>query len=278
MSDPRVTVLMPVKDAEPYLAEAVDSILAQTFRDFRLLAIDDGSTDGSAATLERYARDDQRVQVVRNERNEGLARTLAKGVELAQTELVARMDPDDVAVPERLERQVRYLADHPEVDVLGTWATDIDEKGNALRPRRAPLDHGAIVSALIFANPMIHPTVMFRRVVVLRAGSYDTSVRVAEDYNLWFRCVAAGARFANLGESLLWYRAPEAGVMRKAARFGLDGMKTRWTGYRVMGVPWWRRGLGLLIPLSLGLVPPVLRRRAYALALRWDPRQRTRSD
>ena len=277
MSDLLLTVLMPVKDAGPYLVEAVDSILAQTFRDFRLLVIDDGSTDGSPTTLERYARDDSRVQVVLNERNEGLARTLTKGVELARTALVARMDPDDVALPERLERQVRYLADHPDVDVLGTWATDIDETGNPLRARRAPLDHRAIVAALIYANPMIHPTVMFRRQAVVRAGSYDPSARVAEDYGLWFRCVATGAHFANLGESLLWYRAPEAGVMRKAARFGLDGMKTRWTGYRVMGVPWWRRGLGLLIPLSLGLVPPVLRRRAYALALRWDPRQRMRS-
>ena len=277
MDKPRVTIIMSVKDGLPFLSEAIDSVLNQTFRDYLLLIIDDGSTDGSVALIEAYVGQHGHVRLERNPRNLGLAASLARSVKLADTEFVARMDPDDIALPRRLEQQVAYLDDHKDVAILGTWATDIDEHGQPLRPRNAPANHDAILSAMVYVNPLVHPTVMFRRDAVVQVGSYDASLRVAEDYDLWFRCAAHGLRFANLEDRLLLYRVPKGTIFRKRARYGTQGVKTRWRGYKALHTPLSRRLMGLSVPIALGLVPSPLRESAYRIVKWLDPRQHTTS-
>jgi glycosyltransferase involved in cell wall biosynthesis len=202
---PRVSVLLPVHDAERYLAEAVESILGQTFPDFELLAIDDGSRDGSAALLERYARRDPRVRLVRRA-HAGLVATLNAGLALARGELVARMDADDVALPRRLELQVARLDLDPDLLCVGGAYEVIDARGRRIdlvRPPEAP--EQILAAALEGRSPICHPAALYRRDRVIAVGGYDVAAPVAQDYDLWLRLMDVG-RLANLSEVVLRLR------------------------------------------------------------------------
>ena len=124
-----ITVLMSVYNGLPYLSKAIDSILGQTYPDFEFLIIDDQSTDGSAEILDHYARQDKRIRIIKNEQNRGLGYNLALGVETATTPWIARMDADDIAIADRLALQMSYLEQHPEVDILGGYAININNLG-----------------------------------------------------------------------------------------------------------------------------------------------------
>lgn len=206
---PPVTVLMPAYNAERYVAEAVRSILAQTWRDFELLVIDDGSTDGTLKALQ--ALDDPRLRIERNPGNLGLIATLNRGLELARGRYVARMDADDVARPQRLALQIAYLEAHPDIAVLGAAVDLIDSEGRRFSGLRFPTSSTEIHRLLLVDCCLVHPTVVFRRDIVLAAGGYDPKARHAEDYELWLR-LADQHRLANLPEALLGYRIHPAQV------------------------------------------------------------------
>lgn len=201
---PKVSVLLSVHDGLPYLEEAVDSILKQTFADFEFLIVDDASTDGTLAYLESL--DDPRISIIKHGIKQGLAKSLNEMTRVAAGRLIARMDADDISEPERLERQVAFLESHPDVGVLGTAATMIDERGNNLRSYPILTGHLPIKWRALFANPLVHPSVMLRREILL-ANPYDESYPNSQDYELWSRLLfEKGIRFANLDERLLRYR------------------------------------------------------------------------
>jgi glycosyltransferase involved in cell wall biosynthesis len=201
---PRVSVILPVYDGEPFLAEAVDSILAQSFRDFELIAIDDGSRDASGEILDRFARGDGRV-TVHHQTNCGLVAALNRGLALASGEFIARMDQDDVAHFERFARQVSFLDTNPQIAVVGSAVTLIAEDGRRIRDVDYPGTPEAIVEFLERGSPLAHPTVMMRRAAVRSVGGYRQVYRHAEDYDLWLR-MAERYRLANLPDRLLRYR------------------------------------------------------------------------
>ena len=207
---PRISVVMPVHDGERWLREAVDSVLAQTFGEFELLVIDDGSTDGTAGILEGCR--DPRLRVARQPRA-GLTVSLNRGVRMTTAPLVARMDADDVALPERFAQQASFLDAHPEVGLLGTGCHEIAPSGEILRTIRPPVDYMAIRRALIRANPFVHSSVMMRRAALERVGGYDESLRVAQDYDLWMR-LSRVARLANLRDPLMLRRLTPGMVSR----------------------------------------------------------------
>lgn len=197
---PRVTVLLPAYDCALFLREAVDSVLAQTLRDFELVVIDDGSTDGTAQVLQSY--DDPRMVVLTQE-NQGMAAALNRGLALARGEYVARMDADDRSAPQRLERQVAFLDGHPEVVVVGSRYRTMDVHGvpgSVVRLMRHDKD---LRREMYLSSPFTHGCVMLRRQAVLAVGGYDGSLWPAEDYDLWTRI---GGGLANLPESLYDYR------------------------------------------------------------------------
>jgi len=206
---PRVTVLLPVHNGGAYLDAAVRSILDQTFTDFELLAIDDGSTDGSGEVLRGYR--DPRLRLVKNSRNFGIVETLNRGLSLARGVYIARMDSDDISLPERFERQAHFLDAHPEVGVVGTSGGLIDGRGESLGTFRYPLSHEAICFSLHFFNPLAHPSVMMRRKVVLSSGGYRSAglspggASFPEDYDLWWR-LGDVTRMVNLPDRLLLLR------------------------------------------------------------------------
>ena len=200
MTAPRVTVLMPVYNAALHLREAIDSILSQTFQDFKFLILDDGSTDDSAAIVRSYA--DPHIEFVRNERNLKLTATLNRGLDLAAGEYVARMDADDISLPERLAKQTAFLDTNPQVGIVGVWAQAF---GEARFKIPHPADPERIQAKLLFDSALIHPAVMMRRASLDMHGLRYAPLGHFEDYELWQRA-ARVFPLANIPEYLFRYR------------------------------------------------------------------------
>ncbi len=236
MTAPAVSVLMGVHNGAPWVGEAVASVLRQTAADLELIVVDDGSTDATASMLAAAA--DRRVRVERQP-HQGLTRALIRGLALARAPLVARLDADDLAAPERLDRQCAFLDAHPEVGLLGAGAREVDLAGRDVALVRPPEDDGAIRRALIRRNPLVHSTVVMRRAVAERVGGYDAGFAVAQDYDLWMR-MSRWTRMANLGEPLVIRRLLPGRVTaeRDGARLRAEA-RIRWRAVRDGAYPAW---------------------------------------
>jgi glycosyl transferase family 2 len=199
-----VSVVLPVHKSEAYLAASIESILAQSFRDWELLAIDDGLSDKSSTILHSFAADDPRVTVIPDAGAPFVAK-LVRGLALAHGELIARMDADDIAHRDRFAQQVAFLDAHPEVAVLGSAVTLIDALGRAMRDVQYPESPAAVAEFLSTGSALAHPAVMMRRDAVIAVGGYRPAYQYAEDYDLWLR-MAERYALANLPDRLLYYR------------------------------------------------------------------------
>ena len=212
MQNPAVTVLMPVHNGERYLKEAIGSILAQGFTDFELLIIDDGSTDRSRQIVESFS--DPRIVLVANAENRGTVHVLNQGIALARGRYIARMDADDISLPERLERQVRFMDEHPEVGVSGTGMRLI--KNGRLRNTRTHATSDEELKIQLLISPcFFHPTVIIRAELA-QAHPYPDNLVYTQDYNYWTH-LAPLTRFANLSEVLLYFREHEGQISSKKA-------------------------------------------------------------
>jgi glycosyltransferase involved in cell wall biosynthesis len=202
-TSPLVTVLLPVRNGAAHLRASLESILAQTFADFELLVIDDGSTDDTPKILRAVG--DPRLRVVTHPENLGLVPTLNEGLELARGEFVARQDHDDLSSPDRLGKQVAHLRGNPDCVLVGSQAWQIGEDDRPALPLFRPLSAESIRWYLCFDNAFIHSSVMFRRAVIREEfGGYPASLH-SEDYALWSR-IARARPTANLADRLLHYR------------------------------------------------------------------------
>ncbi|MDF2944229.1 MAG: hypothetical protein K0S01_3087 [Herbinix sp.] len=201
----RVTVIMPVYNAEKYLKIAIDSILNQTYSNFELLLIDDASTDGSADIIKQY--DDERIRLVRNKVNMGISGTRNKGLELCSTEYIALLDNDDIATPTRLEKEVQYLDENRDVDVVAGQYWKIDENGELTNKHTIIRTNPKYIKAyLMLGNTISNGTAMFRKSFINKFGiRYQNNYYGAEDYKFWVECSLHG-KIVNLDEVFLLYR------------------------------------------------------------------------
>jgi glycosyltransferase involved in cell wall biosynthesis len=211
MPEPSVSVLLPVLNAATFLPAALDSILAQTFADFELIALDGGSRDGSLELLRAAAARDPRVQVV-VEPGKALIEKLNLGLARARAPLIARMDADDIARPDRLAKQCEFMRRHPEIVAVSGAVDIIDEAGRYVETIAFPTLPDAVAAELIFRPIVVHPAVMMRSEAVRPLG-YRPIARHAEDYDLWLRLVERGP-IANLPDVLLSYRTHATNVSR----------------------------------------------------------------
>jgi glycosyltransferase involved in cell wall biosynthesis len=202
MPAPRVSVVMPVRNGERFLSQAVESVRTQTLADLELIAVDDCSTDSTGRILEQSAAADPRIRVVAGT-GTGISAALNAGWHEARGDYVARLDADDVAFPERLERQVRFLDAHPDVAVVGSAAIVIDAGGRRLATTWSPTGGRAIRSTLRRRNCMTHPSVLIRRTALEAAGGYRFDH--VEDYDLWLR-LSERHELANLSDATILYR------------------------------------------------------------------------
>jgi glycosyltransferase involved in cell wall biosynthesis len=211
---PKISVIMPVRDGARWLGEAIASLQNQTLSDFELIVIDDGSTDTSPRIIEEYIQRDPRIRSFRQERL-GLVPALNRGLADSRGRLIARLDADDRAHPQRLERQSLYLESHPEIGLLGTWADKIDERGTITGQRTPPAHPDELAAVLPRMNPFLHSSIMIRKAVLQNVGFYRPAFEGAEDYDLWLR-ISEVADIEILPECLLQYRVHSTSVTHRA--------------------------------------------------------------
>jgi glycosyltransferase involved in cell wall biosynthesis len=209
-----VSVIMSVYNEKLYLRESIESILAQTFADFEFIIIDDGSNDCTWQILIEYANRDTRVKLVKNNNNIGLTKSLNKGLKLAQGEYIARIDGNDISLPERLEIEVEHLHDHNNIGLLGTAYYLMNSKGQFTDIHYPPQTDTEIRWRMLFDNAFCNSTIIFRRKLLdFTDGFYDETIVYAQDYDLWFRLLKH-TRATNLSIPLVGYRILESGISR----------------------------------------------------------------
>lgn len=212
---PKISVLLPVRNAERFLRSAVESVLAQTFDDFELLALDGGSTDRSLSILRELAAKDRRINIVSRE-NLALVPSLNELITMARGRYLARMDSDDICRPQRFEKQVEYLEAHPECVAVGSRVLFIDPQGLPICEAARELSHEEIDSGHLSGvaeSRICHPSVTMRTEAVLRIGKYREEYRYLEDFDLFLRLAEIG-RLANLPDVLLEYRLHPESICR----------------------------------------------------------------
>lgn len=211
---PKISVVMAVHNGMPFLSEAVDSILGQSFREFEFIVIDDASSDGSFRLLREI--DDERVRTITNKKQLGLSRCLNKGLAAAKGKYIARMDHDDISLPGRLAAQLDYLEANPKIDVLGTWARTLGLRRE--QTWKYPTGDSEIRAEMLFNSVLVHSSVMLRRSSFAKYKlRYAPKVARAQDYELWRRA-AKHLHFANLRKVLLRYRIHPQQVGHKHGR------------------------------------------------------------
>lgn len=201
MSTPRISVLMTAYNAEKYIAQAIESILNQTYTDYEFIIINDGSTDDTPNIIQKYADQDSRIIFVDNKQNQGLIAVLNQGLDMAHGEFIARMDADDISLPQRFEKQIAYLDMNPEVGVLGTLIQGFDAMD--AEGIQIPV---VTVFDLLKQNYIAHPSVMMRKEVLDKYSlRYNPEYKHCEDLELWSRMIFL-TKIHNLMEVLLMYR------------------------------------------------------------------------
>jgi len=213
---PLVSVVLSTYNDAAFLRESVQSLLGQTFRDFELIVVDDGSTDNTAALLADFC--DPRLRPLRNERNLGLAASLNRGITIASGKYIARQDADTTSAPQRLQLQVSYLERHPDAIVVGSNVLATDEGGNPKCVWTFPPQDIDIKWTLLFRTPLVHPTVLMRAAALNKAGSYseDAEFCYVEDYELWSRLCPMGT-CANLRDPLMRVKCRRGGIWERHA-------------------------------------------------------------
>jgi len=269
---PVLSVILPVHNCHRYLAAAIASITAQTCGDFEFIIVDDGSTDGSAAVIDRAAASDPRIRVIRRP-NTGIVGALNDGLAAATGEFIARMDGDDVAGPGRFALQLAYLEAHPDCIAVGSAVWFIDPEGDVIDFYAPPPAHAAIEEQLLRGNggALIHPALMLRRAALNAVGGYRPEYDRAEDLDLFLRLAGHG-RLANLSTPLLRYR------LHAASTNFVHREQQRALSTRLVIQARIARGLSALPPAGLSAgaadLSPATRHRGWVItALRWGRRR-----
>lgn len=206
-----VTVLMSVHNGETFLRQCIDSILNQTFTDFEFVIYDDCSTDRTNEIIMSYA--DSRIVYRRNAENQGLTKSLNDGVTRSNAKYIARMDADDIAYPERLEKQVRWMEEHPDISILGSSVNYFKETPGNGAISKQPSDDIDIKATLFISFTLLHPSIMIRKADLIKTGiNYNPDFRYSQDHALYLDCIKAGLKFANISEPLLYMRAHKGSI------------------------------------------------------------------
>jgi GT2 family glycosyltransferase len=208
---PTVSVQIVVYNGARFLATTLDSLLSQTFSDFELIIVDDGSTDSTPAILESYAARESRIILLRNGDRLGISAARNRALAVSRGHYVAISDADDLSFPQRLQKEVDFLDAHAQIGVLGAYVSGIDEYGNELRKIVGPVESALIQWRLLFAPCIIHSSSMMRREILVQIGGYDVTKPYTVDYDLWLR-LARITKFHTLAEELVAYRVHDDGV------------------------------------------------------------------
>ena len=250
----KISVLMGIYNCAGTLSEAIESILAQTYTDWELILCDDGSKDGTYAVAESYRQQfPEKIILLKNEKNMGLNHTLNRCLAKASGEFVARMDGDDISVPERFEKEIQVLGTDPQIAVVGSWTILFDQNGPWGEGRTKPCPKKA---DMVYGTQFVHPSCLMRKSAVQEVGGYSEApeyLRV-EDYDLWVKLYAAGYYGVNMEEHLLYYRDDRNAFGRRKFRYRINEARVLCKAVRLLKLPVWNYLRGLR-PILVGLMP-----------------------
>lgn len=253
----KISVLMGIYNCEDTLKEAVKSIQNQTHRNWELIMCDDGSTDNTYQIASKIAKSDLRILLVRNKSNCGLNKTLNRCLALATGEFIARMDGDDRCVPERFEKQLKFLEQYPEFDIVSSPMILFDENG---KWGQTSIIKFPMPEDIVAGNPICHAPVMMRKKCIDAVGGYteDKKMLRVEDVNLWIKLYAAGYRCYNLDEPLYLMRNDQNALHRRKYKYRINSVYVRLQGCRLLKLgP--KSYVKAMKPMVVGLVPAKLR-------------------
>lgn len=252
---PKISVIMGVFNENniEVIKKSILSILNQTYKDFELIICDDGSTDNTLELITKVTQNDNRVRIIKNEKNMGLAYTLNRCIEESNGEYIARMDIDDCSKNERFEKQIKFLEDHQEYSVVGSNSLLFNKNG-VYGKRKMP----EIIKKedFLFNNPIMHPTVMLRKRDIQNVYMYNESNKTkrVEDYDLWMRMFAKGYKMYNLQEYLFEYREDKKSLLKRKYRYRINEAIVRYNGFKALNLL--PRGFIYVIkPLIVGIIP-----------------------
>ena len=249
----RISVLMGIYNCAPYLQEALDSLYAQTYQDFKILLCDDGSTDDTYIIAQKNAKEHDNIVLIRNEQNMGLNYTLNHCLHFADTEYCARMDGDDISLPTRFEKEIAFLDSHPEYAVVSAPMIYFDEQGEF---RRGKGKGDIKAEDFVQGTPICHAPCMYRLDAVKSVDGYtvDKKLLRVEDYHLWFKMFAKGYKLFMMDECLYKMRDDRNALARRTWKTRLNGVYVKHIGYKMIGLPWYKQ-IYIFVPIVKQLVP-----------------------
>ena len=258
-----LSVLMSVYYGETpeYLEACLQSLADQTLKADEVVLVEDGPISIELKHVIDFYRDILNIVSVLLPENLGLAEALNAGLAVCKHELIARMDSDDICLPQRFEKQVKIFGEKKNLHILGTWAVEIDRDGNRSLVRKKPVTNEQIRDS-VWTCPMIHPTVTFRKKFICEIGGYDVSMRRRQDYKLWFTCCLNGANFANIPEPLLLYRFDSVTHQKQSMSKAWRQSVMSFEGSTMLNLPWWKK-LGCFVPFFISILPTQLHHLAY---------------
>jgi glycosyltransferase involved in cell wall biosynthesis len=225
MKKPKISVIMAVYNAEKFLDKSIQSVLGQTLRDFELIIINDFSKDSSLRIIKKHQAKDKRIILINAQRNLGRAKARNRGLKIARGKYIAILDADDIALPERLERQYGFLEKNNDIFLVGSGALNIDENGNTLKVHKAISNPTKVAAKLAKENCLYHSSIMFRND---GAYFYREKFPYSQDYDLYLRILSDGKKIANIREPLIKYRInPSAASWSKKAKQKLFAEKAK---------------------------------------------------
>ena len=237
MLPPKVSIIMSVYNCSKTIQECIDSIIAQSYTDWEFIICDDASTDNTYEIVKEYSENYiDKFIILRNEQNKRLAYSLNRCLEVARGEYIARMDGDDISLPNRLEEQVKFLDTHKEFSVVGTAMTPFDEVNEYSKRVLPEIPHPKI---MLRSTPFAHATIMMRKSAYDAVNGYTVSKRTAraQDYDMWFRFFANGLKGYNIQESYYMVREDNSAYKRRTLKVRLYNVLTMLKGFRLLNFP-----------------------------------------
>ncbi|MDC3150132.1 glycosyltransferase [Alphaproteobacteria bacterium] len=223
-----VTVIMPVYNASKYLDKSIQSILNQTYKDFKFIILNDGSTDNSLDIIKKYSDTDSRIELV-DKPNSGAASSFNYGLKICNSKYIARMDSDDISMPDRLHVQINYLEKYKNIDVLGSAIKTIDENDNELKSIFFPDNYSDIIDRMDLTSPIANPSAMIKKSVFEDIGDLDTNTDPADDYDFLVKAVVNKKIITNINQILLKYRLHQENLSKinhhKQIKFSYNSRK-----------------------------------------------------
>lgn len=273
-----VLISVYTKDSAVFLSKALRSVcLEQSLKPNQVVLVKDGPLNDDLNNVVDFwfnlsTVNHLRFDVCELTENIGLAGALNYGLEHCEYDLVARMDADDISHKSRFSEQVDVFVSDINIDIVGTFALEIDDQGNEGRRRAMPVSHEGIMAAL-WACPFIHPSVMFKRDKILQLGGYNCNLRRRQDYELWFRCAHAEFKFHNIPSPLLFYRFSSGSHVKQSITLSFEQGALGFRSASMLNMPLWQR-LACFIPFGRSLFPNKIQHLLYVLLAPFDPRKK----